>query len=198
MCQLFESIRIENGMAHNLEFHQKRINQSLEFLNSTKKINLNHLISKTELPIKGIHKLRISYNTKGVIQQSIKSYKTKQIRSVKLVACNSIEYNFKYEDRSTINQLLEDSKADEIIITKDGIITDSSISNILFYDGNNWITPSTPLLEGTQRALLLKRNKIKKVLIKIVDLNKYSEFCFINALNDFEKSKSYPISMITA
>ena len=46
---------------------------------------------------------------------------------------------------------------DEILIIKDGHITDTSISNIVFRLPDGWwLTPFTPLLKGIMRTYLLE------------------------------------------
>jgi len=50
-------------------------------------------------------------------------------------------------------------QADEVVFIKNGMVTDCSIGNLLFFDGHEWITPYIPLLKGTQRAFLLDKKK---------------------------------------
>ncbi len=38
--------------------------------------------------------------------------------------------------------------ADEVIVEKDGYLTDTTIANIAFFDGKRWITPKIHYLEG--------------------------------------------------
>jgi 4-amino-4-deoxychorismate lyase len=96
---------------------------------------------------------------------------------------NKIYYSLKFTDRSQINGLLKQKgDYDDILIVKNGFITDTSISNIVFYNGNEWTTPATPLLKGTCRDKLLKEGKIKEEIIKINDLHKLKSFCLINAM----------------
>ena len=72
---------------------------------------------------------------------------------------------------------------------KNGLITDTSYANIVFWDGQNWLTPSTPLLAGTKRARLLHESKIKEAEIRVDDLIKYEKARIINALNDLDDSQ---------
>lgn len=196
MCQLFESIRIEAGIIHHLELHQERVNRSLLKLGVSTKVDLSDFTHSLSLPEKGIFKLRIAYDKNGIIDQQLIPYIIRSVKSVELVIDNSIDYSLKFEDRSPLTRLQEGSDADEIIIVKDNMITDSSISNILLYDGSFWYTPSKPLLEGTQRAHLIKRGIIKTAPIKIEALNNFSHFCFINALNPFESALKHPIDLV--
>ena len=69
---------------------------------------------------------------------------------------------------------------------KNGYITDTSFSNIIFFDGANWITPSTPLLEGTKIKELLEKKIISEQEIKLKDLIKFSKAKLINAMIDID------------
>ena len=51
---------------------------------------------------------------------------------------------------------------DDILIVKNGLLTDTSIANIALYDGNDWYTPLHPLLKGTKRAELLDKGVLKE------------------------------------
>jgi 4-amino-4-deoxychorismate lyase len=68
------------------------------------------------------------------------------------------------------------------LIVKNGFITDTSSANILFYDGRDWVTPSTPLLMGTCREKLLRGGKIREENIKRDDIYKFKHFRLINAM----------------
>lgn len=196
MSLLFESIRIENGIICHLELHQKRIERSLIKLGSSNPIDLKQFTSTLDIPEKGIHKLRISYDLMGIQKHQIIPYILRTVKSVELIECDEIVYDLKFEDRSQINQLTKSSKADEIIIVKNGMITDASISNILFSSNDQWFTPDTPLLEGTTRAHLLETGAIRSIPIALKDLKHFDYFCFVNALNPFEKTTKYPISSV--
>ena len=73
---------------------------------------------------------------------------------------------------------------EDIIIVKNGFVTDSSFSNLIFFDGKEWYTPSTPLLKGTTRARLLNEKKITERVIKIEDIKNYKSISLINAFNE--------------
>jgi len=74
------------------------------------------------------------------------------IRTLKVVP-TIIEYPYKYANRNAFDTLLQSHPDfDEIIIEKDGFITDTTIANLAFYNGTYWLTPEKPLLPGTMRA----------------------------------------------
>ncbi|MCA1759522.1 MAG: aminotransferase class IV, partial [Bacteroidales bacterium] len=100
-------------------------------------------------------------------------------------------------DRERLNLLFEKRGiCDDIIIVKNGCITDSSFANIVFFDGVKWWTPDTPLLPGTQRAKLLEENKIFECRITPKDISIYSKVGLINAMNDLNEMMQIAIRKI--
>jgi hypothetical protein len=53
MSQFIESIRIHNGVAENLAFHQKRVNKTLG-QKTGEGLNLNELIQELQIPRKWV------------------------------------------------------------------------------------------------------------------------------------------------
>lgn len=84
----------------------------------------------------------------------------KFIELLNLFFCDHIDYSLKFSDRTLLNNLLKQKEeCDEIMIIRQGKVTDCSIGNLIFRQNNQWITPDKPLLEGTQRAKLLEQKK---------------------------------------
>ena len=187
--QLLETIRFEKGEFSNLVFHQDRMNKSRRVIfNCEDEINLFKLLHEQSNSIcdTNLYKCRIIYNS-GVKKIEFIPYKIPDINQLKLVICDEIEYGHKYLDRQKIEKLLDKKgKADDIIIVKNGLITDSSTANLLFNNGNHWVTPAFPLLKGTQRAKLLEEEKIQVVDIRPSDLHNFKIVRFINAMLRFE------------
>ena len=86
---------------------------------------------------------------------------------------------------------------DEILIIKDGYITDTSISNIVFRLPDSWwLTPVTPLLEGTMRTFLLESGQIAEAILRPEDLPLFTEARMINCMMDLESSPAIQIDRI--
>ena len=112
---------------------------------------------------------------------------TRRVHTLKLVDGSGIDYTFKYADRDKLIQLQQSKgTCDEILIYQNGRITDTSYSNVVFYDGNQYITPSTYLLNGTKRRYLLERGIIKEQDIGLGDLPRFRYLFLINAMLDLE------------
>ena len=184
MCRFIETIRVENGRALSLPYHQKRVNESL-LLTGGGSVRLSLAGLLGNLPTtEGVFKARIVYdNTGKVLEQSLTPYTPKKVRTLRLVDCDDIDYSLKYADRTRLNALAARvGSADEIIIVRHGKLTDTSYSNIALYDGENWFTPRYPLLRGTMRQRLLDEGVIQETDITPADLRLYRQVSLINAM----------------
>ena len=187
MCQFLETIKIKQARLQNISIHNERFNRCRKDIFGMEYAllleNEIHLSKNTE---NGIYKCRILY-TETISKIEIKPYKPPTIRSLKIVHDNSIQYPYKSENRDEINSLyLLKAKCDDILIVRNGYITDTSYCNIVFSDGKNLITPSTPLLRGCKRELLLREGKIHEKDIKLTDLHLFKKAYLINAMIDLE------------
>ena len=180
---LLETIKIEDGKIHNLSYHQQRCNQSRQALfQSADTLELSSIINP---PKKGLYRCRILY---GETLHSIDyiPYTPKKIQTLRIVP-SDIDYSLKYANRDSLNALLESNKdVDEVIIEKNGYLTDTTISNIAFYDGEQWFTPAKPLLEGTIRAKLIDEGFLQVKDVKREDLYHYSQVALMNAMIGFK------------
>ncbi|MCD4696463.1 MAG: aminotransferase class IV family protein [Bacteroidales bacterium] len=186
---LIETIRVQNKTFQNIEYHNARFNASRRKLFSINdELNLENEITIPENLSKKIYKCRITYSSK-IEKAEFEKYTSRVVNSLKLLECNDIDYSFKYADRSKINELFaQHGDCDDILIIKNGLVTDTSFANIVFWDGTKWITPDRPLLAGTARARLLDSNKIFKAEIKLDDLRRFKKVRIFNAMNDLEGS----------
>jgi len=186
---LLETIKIDKGKVSNLFYHQSRCDSSRKSI--FKSENSLKLSSIIKAPPVGLYKCRILYtNTLHSVEYI--PYQEKEIYSLKIVPSN-ISYDFKYANRKVFNPLLSIlPDTDEIIIEKDGYLTDSTISNIAFYDGKQWLTPASPLLKGTMRQKLLDDGVLITKNITRVDLKHYSQVALINAMVGFKVLNIHP------
>jgi 4-amino-4-deoxychorismate lyase len=187
MYPLFETIKCNNGKLCNLEFHQARFeNAQKEYYGISPQITLYKKIEIPEFAGNGLFRCRVTYS-KQIEKIEFIHHQYRDIKSLKLVTDNEIDYRFKYSDRQSLNLLFEKRDCcDDIIIVKNGCITDSFTANLVFFDGEKWITPDTPLLPGTQRAKLLYEKKIFEFRISMDDIKKYEKVGLINAMQDLE------------
>lgn len=190
MSQFIESIKVENGKVFLLDLHQKRVNDTFNAFSKPIKVDLKKLQNKLEHN-SGLYKWRVVYDLEGKISMELLSYQYRDISSFKVVVSNEISYPLKSVDRVAFETLKSKVSADEILIVKNGLLTDTSFSNLVFKKGMDWFTPTTFLLDGVQRQSLLLQNKIKEIEIGLHNIQDFSHFKLINAMCDFVTSKEY-------
>ncbi|HOZ29750.1 MAG TPA: aminotransferase class IV [Bacteroidales bacterium] len=189
MYQFFETIKIVDGIIQNFAYHQKRVNESV--LHSCKKENFHILRDILTVPDNlksGVVKCNFFFNENDFMVKYEK-YELRNIKTLKLVNGDNIDYNYKYYDRTEIDDLYKQrNDCDDILIVKNNKITDTSISNIVLFDGAKWITPDSYLLNGTCRQRLLEQNRIEAKPVYIDDIFHYNSLVLINAMrgDDFE------------
>ena len=188
---LLETIKIEAGVIYNLPYHQERCTQSRQALYGA--TNILELKTHISPPSKGLYRCRILYK-KSIHSVEYIPYVPKIISSLKIIASN-IEYTYKYANRDTLNRLLSIEKAyDDILIEKNGYLTDTSIANIAFYDGKQWVTPQNPLLKGTMRQKLIDEGFLQTKQIKVADISAYTQVALMNAMLGFKILKNITIT----
>lgn len=202
MYRLFETIKCNDGKLFNMEFHQARFEKSsVEYFGIQSDINLHEYIEIPDFAKTGLFRCRVTYSRVTYSTQIEKiefiPHHYREIKSLKLIEDNNIDYGLKYTNRERLNLLFEKRGfCDDIIIVKNGRITDSTFANIVFFDGEKWWTPDTPLLPGTQREKLLVSGKIFECPITLKDISKYSKAGLINAMNDLNEMTQIAINKI--
>ena len=178
-------------------WHEKRYVKS--FITYFKRPPVKPLLEGIDIPNayqKGKVKLRISYN-ENQREWRFSNYAFSPIAHLQLVEHNAINYELKWEDRVLLSELYQKrGDADDVLIVRNGLLTDTSYGNIAFRKNGGWFTPDKPLLEGTARARLLAQGKISSTPISLENYTKFEVFKMINALRDFETDSCYSVANI--
>jgi len=171
-------------MLMHVPFHNARFNETRKKYFNSAETDLARIIQVPSTLDDSVFRCRIEY-AEDIQKIEFFPYSPRMINTIKLVESNDIDYSYKYLDRVAIDKLFAlRGSCDEILIVKNGLITDTSIANVVFTDGKKWHTPSTPLLNGTHRRRLLAEKKIEVKEIKLSDLNHYTFLRTINAMLD--------------
>jgi 4-amino-4-deoxychorismate lyase len=179
----FETIRIEEGVAAHLSYHNARLNQTRKALYGIEEpIDLGKYLQ--DIPPKGLYRAKAIYDKKS-IKPFYYIYKPKIIEKIKIIEAE-VSYAHKYLDREVLERLLASAEGyDEILITQNGYLTDTSIANIALRQDGIWYTPATPLLPGTTRARLLDEGKIIAREILASEIVQYDGLGLMNAMIGF-------------
>ncbi len=186
---LFETICIHNGSIQHLSYHQARLDSSRAALfgDEIEELDLSSVIHPPTGT--GILKCRVVYDR---VLRSVhySPYRPRGIKRLKIVD-SQIGYAHKFTDRGQIEELFERrGEADEILIVRDGLVTDTSIANIAFFNGRNWVTPKSPLLRGTTRERLVKSGFLLPRDISCREIRNFRKFALLNAMIGFEPVES--------
>ena len=197
MFQFIETIKFKDGKLFNLSYHNDRLNRTRRAFYSIND-GLN-LAERIELPSAGdgsIYKCRIVYD-RTILKVEFVPYEERTVKKLKIITANDIAYSYKYEDRRHLEHLFnEKGECDDILIIKNNMVTDSFYANVVLYDGHEWITPSTPLLSGTQRAYLLDKGIIKEKNITLESLKDFQKIRLINAMVSFNEAQEIEIDSL--
>lgn len=188
MSPLIETIQCNDGNLQNMRFHQARFNHTRKkIFGFTRTINLANVIKIPDECKTGLYRCRIIY-TETIDKIEFIPHQYRPINRLKLVEDNTVDYQFKFADRKRLNRLFaKRGQCDDILIIKNGCITDSLIANVVFFDGCKWWTPDTPLLHGTQRARLIEETRIIPGRITPENLAGFQKAGLINAMQDLKR-----------
>lgn len=186
MSYFFETIKCEDFQVYNLHYHNQRVARTISL-----NINLQEYIYP---PTQDLLRAKVIYSNTGIEQIDYYKYTPKDIKIFKIIEDNTIEYSSKYLNREAINALYSKKAiAQEILIIKNGLLTDTSIANIAIYKKDKWLTPKKPLLKGTTRARLIEEEKIFEADIIVEDLKSTPKIALLNAMIGFQEIKDFTI-----
>jgi 4-amino-4-deoxychorismate lyase len=197
MSRFIESIRWEFGQYHLLDYHSKRMERTMrEVFGVNQKIDLSRILKRPS-GIEPLQKCRIIYD-RELRKIEWLPYSRKLTSLHQFVIDNSIRYKYKFEKRDHLNALKNQMSAQgDIIIVKNNFITDAYYSNLVFFDGEQWVTPENPLLEGVMRGFLIDQKIIRTGHISLDDLTSFQVFKKINALNPFDDAPLYFVNQVS-
>ena len=186
MCRFIESIKLQDGKFYRIALHQARVDKVFaDFYPAVKPINLVELLIKSDFPETGIHKCRIVFDSEVQFLEYI-PYVRREIKSLKLVETDMETLPYKIEDRTKLDIAFAKREAcDDVLMIRNDLLTDTSYSNIALFDGENWITPKSPLLFGVNRAQLVAENKLIQKDIKVSELFNFQRISLFNAMIEF-------------
>lgn len=149
-------------------------------------LELNTHFKKLDIPPRGLYKTRVIYDME-IREVEFVPYVVKPIKSLKMIHSDTVSYDYKYLDRTALNDLYSRrGNADDVLIVKNGCITDTSYANIIFKKAQHWYTPTHCLLKGTMRESLLNANLIKETTIDSNNYLQFESFKLINSMLGME------------
>ncbi len=179
MNEYFETIKCENYEVFHLNYHQKRVAST---------IGKNHdLLKQIQPPNSKLLKCKVVYNEDEITDVSFTPYKKKEISSLKIIRKDEINYKQKSTNRAELESLYKQKgRADDILIVKQNLITDTTIANIAICVKNQWLTPKTALLQGTTRQRYIDNGTVEELDVTVELFKKAEKIALLNAMIGFD------------
>lgn len=199
MCLFIETICYEEGRFQRIESHNVRFNRTRQqFFGSQTPVQLELLLSiPSDLKDKTV-KCTVTYGA-DIIRIDYNLYQIRPVNSLQMIVDDAIDYAFKYADRTDLNSLFNlRHQSDDILIIKNGLITDTSYANVIFKKDDKWYSPQNPLLKGTRIDRYFREGRVAPALLRPSDLPRFSEARIVNAMISIENSPVIPINNIVA
>ena len=190
-----ETLCILDGEVQNIEAHKKRMQETASYY----RFVAPELPDIKTLLTDGLReskiKCRVCYHN-DITSITFEKYIPRNIQSLKLINMFP-DYAYKFSDRKVMDDLLKlRDGCDEILIIRNGLVTDTSYSNVVFNKDGEYFTPNFPLLNGTKRQKLINDRVIKEIEIGVDSIKEYEHVWLINALLDIEDNISLPVNQI--
>ena len=186
MCRFVESVQLKDGVFKRLDLHQERLMKAMtDYYPKDKIVDLKSVLMHTSFPVEGLFKCRVVYDSE-IRKIEFIPYIKREIHSLKLVETQMESTPFKKEDRSLLVAAFAlRGDCDDVIMVKDGLLTDTSFTNIALFDGVNWFTPHVPLIYGVNRTQLVREGILTEKDINSSDLVNFKRVSLFNAMNEF-------------
>ena len=155
-----------------------------------------YLTGQQILPVT-TYRLTLEYSLAGLSTIRLVPYCKRTIRTLRpLLLPDGFEYSYKYADRSFFDRMKAELANDEepLFVRPDSSITDTSYTNVLIETESGYLTPTRPLLKGTQREALLRTGLIAETddLTLCAIRSKAKAILLINALLPLEEALRLP------
>lgn len=143
------------------------------------------------------YRLTLEYSLEGFSAIRLVPYCKRTIRALRpILLPDGFDYSYKYADRRFFERLKAELASDEepLFVRPDGTITDTSYTNVLIETDAGYLTPTRPLLKGTQREGLLRAGLIAEAddLTLSTLRSKAKSILLVNALLPLEEALRLP------
>ena len=143
------------------------------------------------------YRLTLEYSLAGLSAIRLIPYCKRTICALRpILLPDGFDYSYKYADRRFFERVKAELASDEepLFVRPDSTITDTSFTNVLIETEAGYLTPTRPLLRGTQREGLLQAGLITEAddLTLSTLRSKAKAILLINALLPLEEALRLP------
>lgn len=182
----FETLCIEGGQALRLPFHQWRIDSTLAACGGPEvHPSLASLLAQHDLsPYQARTRCRVDYAHDGFHSIVFSPYTPRPLHSLRLLPLpEGFDYGRKLADRQQLDALhAQRGTCSDVLLLRQNFLTDTTTANIALFDGQDWYTPTRPLLPGTHRVALVAEGILRERALTLHDLPHFSHLRLLNAL----------------
>lgn len=152
--------------------------------NANDHIDLRQHIQIPNQYLVGLVKCRIIYDY-DILSVSFSSYTIRDIESIAIAQADETSYPYKYHERSNLSAIRDQYRDfDEVIMVRDGLLTDAYYYNIVLKIDGDYLTPRLPLLKGIMRAKLIANQRVIPKDLTLEDLKVSDKIYLVNALTN--------------
>lgn len=198
-----ETIRWSDGRYHLLDLHSQRMAETYEAMGWPQAGDIRDWLPDVPEQLRDMTvKCRVLYGSGGLERVDFEPYTVRCVCSMRMVVDDNIDYRLKFADRTRLISLRSRClDADEIIVVKNGFVTDTSYSNLVFRSGDTFLTSDRPLLRGVMLRNLLNQGIVSSVALRPEDIlpgNRYgiTEAFLINAMMPLGSSSCVDVTAI--
>ena len=192
-----ETIRIQDGHVCHLSDHTDRMRRTADYFGFTAPTLPTDLASLIPDELRtGTVRCRVVYDH-TLREVTFTPYRRRHIEQLFAVDAGTTTYAFKYADRAPLARPdvpLEAS--DELLFVREGLLTDTSYTNLVLRRGRELVTPDTFLLDGTCRRRLLREGVVHTEPVRLHDLPTYDELLLINAMMPLREAIRLPTTAV--
>ncbi len=191
-----EVICVRDGVLQHVSYHEQRMKRTTQHIFASDIVLPDLAKMIPQGAEKGKYKCRIVYG-KDIESVEFSPYEAKIRQSVAIATDDNIDYTYKSTNRDALRNLVAKSGADDVIIIRNGKVTDASYCNLVFEnDKGELFTPKDALLKGTCRQRLIDKGTVKECEIRREDIFLYRFVYFINAMMDLDECQKIETKQI--
>ncbi|MDO5017643.1 MAG: aminotransferase class IV [Porphyromonas sp.] len=188
---LIETFCREGGRLLHLPYHRERICRSvgdavpLEQFIEAVDAAATDLVATDPAANEGTWRVTVTYSEAGIEGVRMIPYQLPEIQKLRVIPLLRNFYSSKWADRSFFDGVKEFLYYGvEPLFTLNGLVTDTSFTNLLFEREGRLFTPKSYLLGGTKRAQLLDKGIVEEVEVTVDSISDYDRVHLVNAMLD--------------
>ncbi len=186
MSLFFETIKLQNGIPKNLSYHQARVDRTYaHYWGAEPKLHLAETLHRSTRQTEAVlAKCKIIYDIQGILSITETEYLVRATDALQIIDIQAHEnYPYKSLDRRWIEAYVQKLPArTDALFVRDGLVLESSYTNVALLQEGRWYTPSHPLHRGTTLQRFTESGHLIPREIPVHTLKDFEELRLFNAI----------------